>query len=60
MPTLEERAKNIAHHTDAHCGDCPCPRELGGPGYCEALYERALMHMREIEAEWRKDIRENF
>ena len=47
MKTLEDRAKEVALHTGGDCGDCPCPKDLGGPGYCEVLYMKVLRELRE-------------
>ncbi len=49
--TLEERARRVALHTDADCGDCPCPEDLGGDGYCEALYYKVLRELQEAVTE---------
>lgn len=36
--TPEERAREIAKAmAGGDCGDCPCPKELGGPGFCVDL-----------------------
>lgn len=41
MPTEADKAKGaeIAYWADneRHCGDCPCPKEFGGPGHCTDL-----------------------
>ena len=56
--TLDARAICIAMHTAAHCGDCGCAKEDGGPGYCKVLQMNALSHLRAATFSENRHLRE--